>query len=134
MNQTQTLVFYDGACPVCVREMQVLRRHDRAQRLAMVDIAAADFDAHAWPASRADMNAALHVRLPDGSWRSGMAAIRHIYRVIGKGWWLAPTGWPLISHVFDRLYAAFARHRLVLSARLDFGTTHCANGTCRLSR
>lgn len=131
MSKTQTLVFYDGACPVCVREMQLLARQDRTQRLAMVDIAAPDFDERAWPVSIADMNAALHVRLPDGSWRQGMAAIRHIYRAIGKGWWLAPTGWPLISRVFDRAYAAFARNRLAVSARL--GYSPCANGKCRIS-
>lgn len=127
----QTLVFYDGACPLCTQEMHLLRRHDRAARLHMIDIAAADFNEHAWPISRAQMSASLHMRLPDGTWRNGMAAIRHIYTAIGKGWLLAPTGWPPLSRVFDRAYAWLARHRIPLSARL--GLRRCTGTTCNLT-
>lgn len=126
----QTLVFYDGACPVCTAEMHLLRRWDGAQKLRLIDIAAADFDARAWPVSRADMNALLHVQLPDGTWLNGMAAIRHIYRAVDRGWMLAFTGWPLLSRMFDRAYAWFARRRLPISARL--GLRHCAGGACRV--
>lgn len=132
LDQAPTLVFYDGACPICAKEMRVLRRHDRAGRLMMIDIAAANFDERAWPVCRAAMSAALHVRLPDGTWRNGMAAIRHVYQAIGKGWIVAPTGWPLLSRVCDRAYAWFARNRLRVSARL--GLSPCAGGTCRIPR
>jgi predicted DCC family thiol-disulfide oxidoreductase YuxK len=127
---TQTLVFYDGACAVCNAEMQVLRRWDRAQRLRMIDIAAPDFDTHAWPVSVADMHALLHVRLPDGTWRNAMAATRHLYLVVGRGWMLAFTGWPLLVGLFDRAYAWFARHRLPISAFI--GLRRCADGACRI--
>ena len=45
----RTLVFYDGACPVCTKEMAMLRKHDHAGRLQPIDIAAADYDESAWP-------------------------------------------------------------------------------------
>jgi predicted DCC family thiol-disulfide oxidoreductase YuxK len=130
-NDLQTLVFYDGACPVCVGEITLLRRWDGAGRLKPIDIAAVDFDAKAWPVSLADMNAALHVRLPGGAWLTGMAATRHLYRAVGRGWWLAPTGWPLLARVFDYLYAWFARHRIAISTRL--GLRRCRSGTCRIT-
>lgn len=126
----QTLVFYDGACPVCTAEMHQLRRWDSAQKLRLIDIAAPDFDARAWPVSHTDMNALLHVQLPDGTWLNGMAAIRHIYRAVDRGWMLAFTGWPLVSRVFDRAYAWFARRRLPISARL--GLRHCTGDACRV--
>ena len=38
--------FYDGDCPLCVREVNLLRRLDRKrQRIRWTDIAAPDFDA-----------------------------------------------------------------------------------------
>jgi predicted DCC family thiol-disulfide oxidoreductase YuxK len=128
---SQTLVFYDGACAMCTAEIELLRRWDRSAKLDLIDIAAPAFDARAWPVSLAAMNAALHVRLPDDTWLTGMAATRHIYRAVGRGWMVAFTGWPLISRVFDRAYAWFAKHRMPISARL--GTRRCTDGACRLS-
>jgi predicted DCC family thiol-disulfide oxidoreductase YuxK len=132
----QTLVFYDGACPVCNAEMRLLRHWDRAQRLTLIDIAAPDYNEHAGPVSVAEMNASLHVRLPDGTWQKGMAATRHIYRAVGRGWMLAFTGWPLLSRVFDRAYGWFARNRMPISARLakHIGARRCTANTCRAER
>lgn len=125
-----TRVFYDGACPLCSVEIDMLRRWDRKRHLRCIDIAAPSFDAQAWPVSRADMNTLMHVRLPDGTWLKGMAAVRHLYRATGRGWMLDFTGWPLLSPLFDRAYAWLARHRVPASLRL--GLRHCSGGTCRL--
>ncbi len=130
-NEMKTLVFYDGACSVCAAEVTMLRRWDSKGRLGMNDIAAPDFDEGAWPVSLAEMNMALHVRLPDGAWLKGMAATRHIYRAIGRGWMVAFTGWPLLSRVFDLTYTWFARNRIPISTRL--GTRRCTDGVCRIA-
>ncbi|MEQ1775693.1 MAG: DUF393 domain-containing protein [Burkholderiales bacterium] len=136
INDTNTKVFYDGACPLCNAEMKILRRWDRAGRLDLIDIAVAEYDEHAWPMSVDDLNALLHVRLPDGAWLTGMAATRHIYRVVGRGWMLAFTGWPLLSRVFDFAYAWFARNRMPVSARLGVfvGARRCADNVCNAPR
>jgi predicted DCC family thiol-disulfide oxidoreductase YuxK len=46
-------VFYDGDCPLCVREIRMLRRKDRAAKIVFTDIAAPTFDpassARPWP-------------------------------------------------------------------------------------
>jgi predicted DCC family thiol-disulfide oxidoreductase YuxK len=127
-----TRVYFDGACPLCTAEMNVLHRWDRARRLQFIDIAAPSFDEAASPVSLAALNAALHVQLPDGAWLTGMAAARHLYRVTGRGWMLAFTGWPLLSHGFDRAYAWLARHRVPVSLRL--GLRRCVDGACDLLR
>ena len=124
-------VFYDGACSLCNAEMKVLRRWDHAQRLLLIDIAAPDFDARAWPVSVAQMNDVLHVRLSDGTWLTAMAATREIYRAVGRGWMLTFTGWPVFEGLFDRAYAWFARHRMPISAH--FGKPRCTDATCRIA-
>lgn len=131
-NPTRTLVFYDGACAVCRNEMAWLRSHDRAARLDLIDIAAPSFDRREWPVPVAAMQKLLHVRSADGAWLKGMAAIRHIYREIGRGCLLAPTGWPLLAPWFDRAYAWFAQNRLTISALLN--KPRCADGVCRNER
>jgi predicted DCC family thiol-disulfide oxidoreductase YuxK len=113
-----TLVFYDGDCPMCSRGFCLLKQIDGADRLRFVDINAPGFDAAAWPASHAEMGAALHARLPDGSWVKGMPAIRRVYAAAGVGWLMAYTAWPPATRFFDRAYAWVARHRLQISALL----------------
>jgi predicted DCC family thiol-disulfide oxidoreductase YuxK len=43
-------VFYDGACPICAREMALMKRLDRTQRLTLLDFSLAGLMPHrpAW--------------------------------------------------------------------------------------
>ena len=45
---TQLTIFYDGGCPLCVREMRHLKRLDQRQQMAFEDINAEDFN-HRYP-------------------------------------------------------------------------------------
>ena len=47
MANPQLTVFFDGACPICSREIAHYRRRDSEGRLRLVDIAAPSFDAAA---------------------------------------------------------------------------------------
>ena len=47
MADFEVEVFYDGECPLCVREIRMLRRMDRAGGILFTDIATPDFDASA---------------------------------------------------------------------------------------
>jgi predicted DCC family thiol-disulfide oxidoreductase YuxK len=61
-----------------------------------------------------------------------MAAVRHLYHLTGRGWMLAFTGWPLISPLFDRAYAWFARRRVRIS--LGLVMRRCASNGCDAAR
>ena len=37
-------VFFDGECPICIREIKMLRRMDRKKRIRFTDIAAKEFN------------------------------------------------------------------------------------------
>ena len=43
-NPRQCLVYFDGDCPLCMREVRLLQWLDRRQHITFVDIAAPDFD------------------------------------------------------------------------------------------
>ncbi len=124
-------LFYDGQCPFCLREIAWLRRRDRDGRLAFEDIAAPGFDAVAYGATRDELLGVMHGVFPDGRVVRRLAAFRAAYREVGLGWLLAPTGWPLLRHVFDAAYTVFARHR----ARLGrLAGRECWQGACEASR
>jgi predicted DCC family thiol-disulfide oxidoreductase YuxK len=125
-----TIVLYDHSCPMCRTEMQRLKQRDSRDRLRLVDASAADFDAAAWGFDRRALMQALHVRTADGRWLKAMDAIRHVYRQVGLGWLLAPTGWPLLRGLADRLYRLLARHRYRITRGLALTSRGACDETC----
>lgn len=112
-------VFFDGDCPLCLREIEMLRRMDRRDRIEFTDIAAPDFDATEVGVSWDDLMGRIHGRLPDGTVVEGVEVFRRLYGAVG-----IPVGWtrlPLISHGLDGVYQLFAKHRLRLTGRCDDG-------------
>lgn len=118
-------VFYDGDCPLCRREIDLLRRLDRSRgRIRCTDLAAPDFDAAALGLTHAEVMAEIHGRLPDGTLLRGVEVFRRLYAAVGFRWLTAITRLPGISQVLDWGYRWFARHRLRLTGR--------CNEQCRL--
>src|SRR4051812_9569840 len=112
-------LLYDGECPLCVREVQLLAFLNRTfhGRLALEDIAQPGFDASQYGRTFAALMGHIHAALPDGTLVTGMEAFRRCYAAVGLGALLAPTGWPLLRPLFDRAYSWFARNRLRITGR-----------------
>lgn len=117
-------VFYDGDCPLCMREIRMLMRKDRASRIVFTDIAAPTFDAAAVGTTYADLMTRIRGRLPDGSWIEGVEVFRQLYAAVGFRWLVAITRVPGLSHLLSLGYRAFAANRLRLTGRC--GPDGCA--------
>lgn len=117
-------VFYDGDCPLCMREIRMLMRKDRASRIVFTDIAAPTFDAASVGTTYADLMTRIRGRLPDGSWIEGVEVFRQLYAAIGFRWLVAITRVPGLSHLLSLGYRAFAANRLRLTGRC--GPDGCA--------
>lgn len=101
--------WYDGACPLCLREIAMLRRLDHRSAIDFVDVS--EGQPENCPLSQADLLARFHVR--DGDCLlSGAAALAAMYRRIPL---LRPVGelarLPLLDRAFERLYLLFLRLR-----------------------
>ena len=83
------IVFFDGACPLCRREIAHYRRIDRVQRLHWVDAAteAKILAAHGLDPERA--MAELHVLDGNGRWQRGVDAFLVIWSHLPRYRWLA---------------------------------------------
>ncbi|GAA5163299.1 DUF393 domain-containing protein [Viridibacterium curvum] len=108
-------VYYDRACPLCRREMHALKARDRLDRLHLVDISAADFDAGTSGFDAASLDATLHARGADGTVLRGLDAIQASYEAVGLGMLYRWTRAPLVRPLMDRAYRVFAAHRNTLS-------------------
>ena len=115
----ELVVWFDGGCPLCRREIALMRRLDRRGAVTFVDVAP---EAVACPLPRDDLLARLHAR-EDGRLLSGAAAFAAMWRAIPL---LRPLGLaarsPGVLRELERLYAAFLRARpwlQRLARRLD---------------
>ncbi len=124
-NNKQVEVFYDGDCPLCLREIRLLKWLDRRRRIEFTDIAAADFDTADYELTMEQFMAEIQGRLPDGTWLTGVEVFRRLYSAIGLGplVWLSRA--PLISQLLEAGYRFFAKYRLRLTGR-------CEQGRCQL--
>lgn len=116
-------VFFDGACPLCRKEIAMLRRLDRRGRILFTDIAAPGFDPAAFGKSMPELMAEIHGRDRAGEWLVGVEVVRRLYAAVGFGSLVALTRLPGVRQGLDVAYRLFARRRLRLTGR-------CGKGGC----
>ena len=102
-------VWFDGDCPLCLREIALMRRLDRAGAITFIDVT--DEAGGDCPIDRGALLARFHAR-EDGRLVSGAEAFAAMWRAIPL---LRPLGlaarnrWVLAG--LERLYVAFLRVR-----------------------
>jgi predicted DCC family thiol-disulfide oxidoreductase YuxK len=109
---SDVLVWFDGDCPLCRREIALMRRLDRRHAIAFVDVSrAATPDGANCPVDRSVLVARFHA-LEDGRVVSGAAALAAMWRAIPL---LRPLGLAarngLVLAGLERLYGWFLRVR-----------------------
>ncbi|GAA4011463.1 DUF393 domain-containing protein [Actimicrobium antarcticum] len=104
-------VLYDGACPLCRREVGVYRDLDPLEPLRWLDVSALDAQLPEG-ADRATYMARFHVRQADGTMLSGAAAFVALWSAL-PGWrWLGRFGrLPGVTPVLELMYRFFLRLR-----------------------
>ena len=102
-------VWFDGSCPLCRREVALMRRLDRDQAVDFIDVGTGD---GACPINRAELLNRFHAREGDGPMLSGAEAFAAMWRALPL---LRPFGLlarnPAILAVPERLYRLFLRLR-----------------------
>lgn len=105
---TALTVWHDGACPLCRREIALMRRLDRRGAITFVD---ASGPGSVCPIDRDAMLARFHAR-EDGRLVSGAAAFAAMWRAVPL---LRPLGMaarnPVVLDALERVYRLFLRVR-----------------------
>lgn len=112
-------LLYDSECPLCMREVNFLKKRDHDRGLVeFVDIADENYSAE--DNGGIDYETAMgriHAVLPDGSTIKNVEVFRHVYEVLGMGWVYAITKIPVFGWLADRLYDIWADWRLAMTGR-----------------
>ena len=123
-DHLQIELLYDGDCPLCVREVNFLRKKDAGRGLVQfVNIADDTYD----PTQHGGVDfetamGRIHAVQADGSIISNVEVFRRIYSILGIGWIYAPTRWPIVGPIVDKLYDIWANVRLQVTGRPSLPT------------
>lgn len=112
-------LLYDGECPLCLREVAMLRaRSDkRGGTIAFVDISVDDFEEAGFGVSYEKAMGRIHGLDDRGRLIEGVEVFRLAYQAVGLGWVYGFTKIPGFLQLADFVYDLWAVRRLQWTGR-----------------
>ena len=118
MAQAKLTLLFDGACPLCQREVSFLRSRDRQNRIVFVDIDSLGYKPEVFSGiSYREAMGRIHAITSSGEVLKDIRVFREAYLAVGLGWVYAPTTWPVLGPLVDEFYRLWARWRLPFTRR-----------------
>ena len=102
-------LFYDGQCPLCQKEIALLRKLQRGS-LVFADIHQQE-NRRGGLQSRENLLRRLHLRTSTGAWKVGLPANVHAWSHTRYGWLFAPLLWPGVNTIARWVYERWADRR-----------------------
>ena len=109
MNSAKVIVYYDGLCVLCSREIEHYRRSRGADLINFVDICAPGFDAGAHGVDPKAVHRVMHVKRADGTLATEVDAFIAIWTTL-PGYWLLAR---IASLGFVRFFLNIGYHLFV---------------------
>ncbi|GAV71004.1 DUF393 domain-containing protein [Cephalotus follicularis] len=112
-------MLYDGDCPLCMREVNMLReRNKQYGTIKFVDISSDEYS----PEENQGLEyktvmGRIHAIQSDGTIVTDVEAFRKLYEQVGLGWVYAITKYKPIAKIADAVYGVWAKYRLQITGR-----------------
>lgn len=105
------IIFYDGNCPLCAKEMQLLKRADIYNKIKLEDINNNDFEQRYSYIKRQDAMAFLHGQRDTGEMIYGLDVTFAAWQTVDRHSWLKILQLPILRFGADIGYWLFAKYR-----------------------
>lgn len=105
-----TVALFDGSCPLCTKEIALLRTMKNAGSVVFTDVSLPTFVPPPGCPPRAALMKEMHV-LQGGVVHARVPAFRALYTALGWGRFFAWTARPPYDALLDRAYTAFLHLR-----------------------
>lgn len=119
-------VFYDGACPLCYREISHYMKKNKQNKIKFTDISLQSFDAKAHGLDPKEVQHVMHARLRDGTLITRVDAFLMIWKILNYNWAYKIGKTPGVYHGLNVFYSIFKTIRPYLPKR------KCEEGNCGL--
>jgi predicted DCC family thiol-disulfide oxidoreductase YuxK len=110
-------VYFDGDCPICRREIDLMKMFNRKDHLQFIDFSNSSYHATDHELNQCDLGRVIHARWSDGTIITGVDVFREMWEAIGLGFLARLSRRPLINTLLVKAYAWFAKNRLRLTGR-----------------
>jgi predicted DCC family thiol-disulfide oxidoreductase YuxK len=110
-------VYFDGKCPICRREIDLMKIFNRRERLQFIDFSTSSYRPTDHGLNQCDLGRVIHARWSDGTLISGVEVFRETWEAIGLGFLARITRLSGINTLLVKAYAWFAKNRLWLIKR-----------------
>lgn len=124
-------IYYDNECPICIREMALVREQNVSGSLETVPVQGNEAELARHGISTEAAMTLLHIVDREGRITCGMPALRIMYRECGGRPIARIWNWPVLCHVADWGYPLFARYRYYIPRWL-LPKPQCEDGVCRV--
>ncbi|KAF8390354.1 hypothetical protein HHK36_024879 [Tetracentron sinense] len=112
-------MLYDGDCPLCMREVNMLRERNKLYgAIEFVDISSDEYS----PEQNQGLDyetvmGRIHAIQSDGTVVTDVEAFRRLYEEVGLGWVYAITKYEPIAKIADAVYGVWAKYRMQITGR-----------------
>ncbi|CAD6261834.1 unnamed protein product [Miscanthus lutarioriparius] len=112
-------MLYDGDCPLCMREVNMLRERNKSYgAIKFVDISSKDYS----PDDNQGLDyetvmGRIHAILSDGTVVTDVEAFRKLYEEVGLGWVYAVTKYEPVATMANAVYGVWAKYRMQITGR-----------------
>lgn len=112
----QSVLYFDGNCPVCSKEMKLLNKLKNAD-LELTDLWQANVEI-----PQDELLRVLHLRTSNGNWLTGLDATVYAWRHTRLGFIFMPLRWPVLRQISDNIYSRWANKRFCKIKAADEST------------
>jgi len=110
-------VYFDGECPICRREIDLMKTFNRRNHLQFIDFSGGSYRSVEHGLSPCDLGRVIHARWSNGTIITGVEVFQEMWEAIGLGFLSRFARLAMINKLLVRAYAWFARNRLRLTGR-----------------
>lgn len=112
------IIFYDANCPLCTKEMRLLKEADKHNKIALEDINTDDFEQRFNHIKCQDALAFLHGQQDNGEMIYGLDVTFAAWQTVGRHKWLKVLQLPGIRFFAAQGYKVFAKYRTTIAHSL----------------
>ncbi len=117
-QQPALTLFFDGSCPLCLAEMDLLKHKDQGGVLKFEDITGKDFSVERHGFSCELAMKSIKGKTSTGELLDGVAVFAKAYELVGMKRYAQLLGAPRLQGLLSWAYLKFAKHRHILSKAL----------------
>ena len=110
-------IFFDGECPICRREINLMKILNRKDRLRFIDFSKTSYNAREQGLNPCDLELVIHARWSDGQIITGVEVFREMWEGVGFTFLARMSRLPFMNRILVRAYSWFAKNRLRLTGR-----------------